>query len=95
MLWDVQTFFDMTQLFKVLERALELEFPLDLLCIFAMMHSRPKTLKVGRALSSPLLGLARSSEAGCTSSTRLARVITHHPIAQAMEAVYDQAEATA
>ena len=36
-----------------------LDFPLDLLCIFMMMHLSPRVLKVGDAFSDPIHAIAK------------------------------------
>ena len=76
MLYDMKKFFDSLNVAKLFELANDCPFPSKQLVLSMIVHHAPRRLKLGKALSEPIVRMGRSILAGCKRSTPLARVYT-------------------
>jgi len=63
---DIEAFYDSIQIPVVIENAMGLGFPADMLAIACQVHLPPRILRVARSCSEPLFVISRSIFAGCT-----------------------------
>ena len=73
LLWDVSKFFDSLDVPLLVERVVELQFPLDQLVLAMQAHRAPRVLRALGSFGEPIPSTGTSILAGCTSSTSLSR----------------------
>ena len=86
LLWDMEKFFDSINIKKLFDLAEGLNFPMKQLLLSITVHQAPRLLKLGSALSEPIVRLGRSILAGCKRSTQMAAVYTLNMVKQLSDA---------
>ncbi len=81
LLWDVAKFFDSLNIPLLIERAEELNFPIDQLVLGMQAHRAPRVLRVDGCCAEAIPATGVSVLAGCSLSTSLSRAFVQGPIA--------------
>ena len=80
LLWDVAKSFDSLDVPLLIERAEELNFPLDQLTLGLQVHRAPRALRAEGCFGLPIASTGVSILAGCTLSTSISRAYLQGPV---------------
>ena len=81
-MWDVEKYFDSLDIQILIERAVEYEFPKELLILGLQVHRAPRVLKVGDTYADVVPRIGRGIIVGCTLSTSLSRAYLKRAVDQ-------------
>ena len=85
-LWDMEKFYDNIDIIKLIDRSMDLEYPVIMMALGIQMHMAPRCINAYETYA--ICDLPKNGIiAGCTQSNIFARILLHRIMKQAVEAI--------